>query len=62
MHNSTRLVDPAQRNVGEHCLTIRRLADRYRPDIVFPLMDLSVEAARGYGAAGRVAEWPVRCT
>ena len=34
----------AQQNVGVHYRTLKRLYDEYRPDILFPLMDLSVEA------------------
>ncbi len=34
----------AQQNYGEHFGTVRALAERFRPDLIFPLMDLSVEA------------------
>ena len=34
----------AQQNFGEHYKAIRELVNRFEPDIVFPLMDLSVEA------------------
>jgi uroporphyrinogen decarboxylase len=44
----------AQQNVREHYLAIRRLVDRFQPDMVFPLMDLSVEA----NALGRYTIFP----
>lgn len=34
----------AQQNYGEHYRVIKALADRFRPDVIFPLMDLAVEA------------------
>ena len=44
----------AQQNFGEHYKAIRRLVDTFRPDLVFPLMDLSVEA----NALGRYTIFP----
>lgn len=44
----------AQQNVGVHYRTIKRLYETYQPDIVFPLMDLSVEA----NALGRYTLFP----
>jgi uroporphyrinogen decarboxylase len=44
----------AQQNYGEHYRAIRRLVDEFRPDMVFPLMDLSVEA----NALGRYTIFP----
>jgi uroporphyrinogen decarboxylase len=40
--NST--VKLAQQNYGEHYKVLQALIDKYQPDIIFPLMDLSVEA------------------
>lgn len=34
----------AQQNYSEHFKVLRKLCDTFRPDLVFPLMDLSVEA------------------
>ena len=34
----------AQQNYGEHYKVIRSIVDEFEPDIVFPLMDLAVEA------------------
>lgn len=34
----------AQQNYGQHYSVIKALADRFRPDLIFPLMDLAVEA------------------
>ena len=44
----------AQQNFGEHYKAIRRLVDTFHPDLVFPLMDLSVEA----NALGRYTIFP----
>jgi uroporphyrinogen decarboxylase len=44
----------AQQNFGEHYKAIKKLADEFSPDIVFPLMDLSVEA----NAIGRYTVFP----
>ncbi len=46
----------AQQNYGEHFKVIKALADRYQPDIMFPLMDLAVEA----NALGRYTVFPKR--
>ena len=40
--NST--VKLAQQNFGEHYKVLQSLINKYRPDMIFPLMDLSVEA------------------
>ncbi len=34
----------AQQNFGEHYKVLRSLVSRFRPDMIFPIMDLSVEA------------------
>jgi len=44
----------AQQNWGEHYKVIKALVDLFSPDIVFPLMDLSVEA----NALGRYTIFP----
>ena len=44
----------AQQNFGEHYKAVRRLVDEFHPDLVFPLMDLSVEA----NALGRYTVFP----
>jgi uroporphyrinogen decarboxylase len=44
----------AQQNYGEHFKVIRKIADEFNPDIIFPLMDLSVEA----NATGRYTIFP----
>jgi uroporphyrinogen decarboxylase len=44
----------AQQNFGEHFKVVRALAERFRPDTIFPLMDLSVEA----NALGRFTHFP----
>jgi uroporphyrinogen decarboxylase len=44
----------AQQNFGEHFKAIRKLVETFSPDIVFPLMDLSVEA----NALGRFTIFP----
>jgi uroporphyrinogen decarboxylase len=44
----------AQQNYGEHYKAIRSLVDAFRPDLVFPLMDLAVEA----NALGRYTIFP----
>lgn len=44
----------AQQNFGEHYQVIKKLADKFSPDIIFPLMDLSVEA----NAIGRYTIFP----
>ncbi|MBN1154914.1 uroporphyrinogen decarboxylase family protein [candidate division KSB1 bacterium] len=45
----------AQQNYGVHYRVLKSLADRYHPDAMFPLMDLSVEA----NALGRYTVFPV---
>jgi len=44
----------AQQNYGEHFKVIKALSDTFHPDILFPLMDLSVEA----NALGRYTLFP----
>ena len=44
----------AQQNFGEHFKVVRALAERFRPDAIFPLMDLSVEA----NALGQFTHFP----
>jgi uroporphyrinogen decarboxylase len=44
----------AQQNYGEHFKAIKALVERFNPDMVFPLMDLSVEA----NAVGRYTVFP----
>ncbi len=44
----------AQQNYGEHYKVIKKLVDKFHPDIIFPLMDLSVEA----NALGRFTVFP----
>ncbi|MCG9479788.1 MAG: uroporphyrinogen decarboxylase family protein [Actinomycetia bacterium] len=44
----------AQQNFGEHYRAIKKLVDRFEPDLIFPLMDLSVEA----NALGRYTLFP----
>ncbi len=44
----------AQQNYGEHFRVVKALAERFSPDLVFPLMDLSVEA----NALGRYTVFP----
>jgi uroporphyrinogen decarboxylase len=44
----------AQQNYGEHYKAIRSLVDAFAPDLVFPLMDLAVEA----NALGRYTIFP----
>ncbi|MCS7120008.1 MAG: uroporphyrinogen decarboxylase family protein [Nitrososphaerota archaeon] len=44
----------AQQNFGEHYKVIKAIVERFSPDIVFPLMDLSVEA----NALGRFTVFP----
>ncbi|MEM2915006.1 MAG: uroporphyrinogen decarboxylase family protein, partial [Candidatus Bathyarchaeia archaeon] len=44
----------AQQNFGEHFKVIRRLFEKFSPDMLFPLMDLSVEA----NALGRFTTFP----
>ena len=44
----------AQQNYGEHFKVIKALAEEFKPDAVFPLMDLSVEA----NALGRYTVFP----
>ena len=44
----------AQQNYGEHYKVIKKLVDKFLPDIIFPLMDLSVEA----NALGRFTVFP----
>ncbi len=44
----------AQQNYGEHYRVLKAIAEKFRPDAVFPLMDLSVEA----NAIGRYTVFP----
>ncbi len=44
----------AQQNFGEHYKAVRAIVDAFAPDLVFPLMDLSVEA----NALGRYTIFP----
>lgn len=44
----------AQQNYGEHFRILKAIADKYHPDVIFPLMDLSVEA----NALGRYTVFP----
>lgn len=44
----------AQQNFGEHYKALRMLVNKFHPDIIFPLMDLSVEA----NALGRYTIFP----
>ena len=44
----------AQQNFGEHYKVIKAVVNRFKPDIIFPLMDLSVEA----NALGRYTIFP----
>ncbi|MBN1298216.1 MAG: uroporphyrinogen decarboxylase family protein [Actinobacteria bacterium] len=44
----------AQQNFGEHFRAIKKIAYEFKPDIVFPLMDLSIEA----NALGRYTIFP----
>jgi uroporphyrinogen decarboxylase len=44
----------AQQNYGEHFKVMKSIADSFAPDIMFPLMDLSVEA----NALGRYTVFP----
>jgi len=44
----------AQQNFGEHYRAVKAIADTFQPDLVFPLMDLSVEA----NALGRFTVFP----
>lgn len=46
----------AQQNVDEHFKVLKALAERFHPDLIFPLMDLSVEA----NALGRYTVFPCR--
>jgi len=43
-----------QQNYGEHYKAVKILAERFQPDVIFPLMDLSVEA----NAVGRYTIFP----
>ncbi len=44
----------AQQNFGEHYKVIKELVNQFKPDMIFPLMDLSVEA----NALGRYTIFP----
>lgn len=44
----------AQQNYGEHYKVMRKLVEMFEPDLIFPLMDLSVEA----NALGRYTVFP----
>ncbi len=44
----------AQQNYGEHFKVVRALAETFKPDMIFPLMDLAVEA----NALGRYTIFP----
>lgn len=50
--NST--IKLAQQNYGEHFKVLKAIAEKFEPDILFPLMDLSVEA----NALGRYTVFP----
>ena len=45
----------AQQNFGVHYKVLKELANQFKPDIMFPLMDLSVEA----NALGRYTVFPI---
>lgn len=45
----------AQQNYGEHIKVIKSIVERFQPDVIFPLMDLSVEA----NAIGRYTLFPL---
>lgn len=45
----------AQQNYGEHFNVLKSIAENFHPDLIFPLMDLSVEA----NALGRYTLFPV---
>ena len=45
----------AQQNYGEHFKVMKAIAESFEPDIIFPLMDLSVEA----NALGRYTIFPM---
>jgi len=51
--NST--IKLAQQNYGEHFHVLKSIAENFHPDLIFPLMDLSVEA----NALGRYTLFPV---
>jgi len=44
----------AQQNYGEHLKVLNAIAEKFKPDVIFPLMDLSVEA----NALGRYTMFP----
>ena len=44
----------AQQNYGEHFKVVRAVAETFKPDVIFPLMDLAVEA----NALGRFTVFP----
>ncbi len=44
----------AQQNYGEHYKVLKILVEKFKPDVIFPLMDLSVEA----NALGRFTVFP----
>jgi uroporphyrinogen decarboxylase len=44
----------AQQNIGEHFRALKAIADAFTPDVIFPMMDLSVEA----NALGRYTVFP----
>jgi uroporphyrinogen decarboxylase len=44
----------AQQNIGEHFRALQAIAETFKPDIIFPMMDLSVEA----NALGRYTVFP----
>jgi uroporphyrinogen decarboxylase len=44
----------AQQNYGEHFKVVKAIAERFHPDAIFPMMDLSVEA----NALGRYTVFP----
>jgi len=46
----------AQQNYGEHFKVLKALADTFAPDLIFPLMDLAVEA----NALGRLTVFPTQ--
>ncbi len=44
----------AQQNIGEHFRALQAIVETFRPDVIFPMMDLSVEA----NALGRYTVFP----
>ncbi len=54
LHLTESTIKLAQQNYGEHFKVVRALAETFQPDVIFPLMDLSVEA----NALGRYTLFP----